>query len=146
MWVAPCTDYYCRCWVAKLCAYMLYLTLWDKISQNMAHLEGDSHKVFKSHIIFRPFYNRFYEEININHILLWFSQASYMNEKYFRLYWGSPKVTFKKISQNFAKSPLKFCLISMFSPQLLACMSVWHLCMYAGDNSEVFVERWFSWS
>ena len=29
---------------------------------------------------------------------------------------------FKKISQNFVESPLKFCLSSDFSPQLMACM------------------------
>ena len=60
--------------------YMPYLTLWDKISQNLAHLEGNSHKKFKSHRIFRPFYHRFYEEINIKHTLLWFSQASSMKK------------------------------------------------------------------
>ena len=27
--------------------YMLYLTLWDKISQNLAHLEANSHKIFQ---------------------------------------------------------------------------------------------------
>ena len=97
----PCP--YCRC---KECIHPCH------ISQNLAHLEGNSHKNFKSHRIFRPFYNRFYEEININHTLLWFSQASYMKNKDFRLYWGSFKVIFKKISQNFVKSPLKFCLIS----------------------------------
>ena len=47
----------------------------------LAHLEGNSHKKFKSHRIFSPFYNRFYEEININHSLLWLSQASYMKKK-----------------------------------------------------------------
>ena len=36
---------------------------------------------FKFHKISRTFYNRFYEEININHTLLWFSQASYMRIK-----------------------------------------------------------------
>ena len=103
---------------------MPYRTLWDKISQILAHLEGNYHKKFKSHRVFRPFYNRFYEEININHTLLWFSQASYIKKKDFRLYRESPKVKvmFKKISQNFVKSPLKFCLISDFSPQLMACM------------------------
>ena len=55
---------------------MPYLTLWDKISQNWAHLEGNSPKTFKSQRIFRPFYSRFYEEININHTMLRFSQAS----------------------------------------------------------------------
>ena len=81
-----------------------------------------SHKEFKSHRIFRPFYNRFYVKININHALFWFSQGSYMQKKAFRLYWRSSKVMFKKISQNLVKSPLKFCLISDFSPQLMACM------------------------
>ena len=78
---------------------MPYLTLWDKISQNLVHREGNSHKKFKSHRIFRPFYNRFYEEINMNNTLLWFSQASYMKIKSleFRLYWESSKVMFKKI-------------------------------------------------
>ena len=48
------------------------------------------------------------------HTLLWFSQASYMKKKNFRLYWGSSKWMFKKISQNFAKFPFKFCLISLY--------------------------------
>ena len=60
---------------------MPYLLLWDKISQNLAHVEGNSHKKFKSHRIYRPFYNWFYEEKNINHTLLWFSQACYMQKK-----------------------------------------------------------------
>ena len=59
-------------WLGKLTAldmspYMPYLTLWDKISQNLAILKGDSYKKFKSHRIFRLFYNGFYEEIDINH-------------------------------------------------------------------------------
>ena len=57
---------------------MPYLTLWDKISQNLAHLEANSHKIIKPHRIFRPSYNTFYEEINTNHILLFLSQASYI--------------------------------------------------------------------
>ena len=91
---------------------MPYLTLWDKISQNLANLKGDSYKKFKSHRIFRPFYNGFYEEIDINHthycgfhkLLTW--------KKKTRLYWGTSKVMFKKISQNFVKSSLKVCRIS----------------------------------
>ena len=102
---------------------MPYLTL---ISQNLAHLEGNSHKKLKSLRIFRPFYNRFYEEININHTLLRFSQTSYMTKKGFRLYWRSSKVIMKKILQNFVKSSLKsslkFCYLTDFSPQLKAYM------------------------
>ena len=107
------------------CTYMPYLTLWDKISQNLAHLEGNSHKKFWSHRIFRPFYNRFYEVININHTLLWSSQASHMKKEDLRLYCGKTKVMFKKISQIFVKSPLVFCLIS----QILV-HSLWHEWVY----------------
>ena len=59
-------------------SYMPYLTLWDKISQTLAYLGANSHKIFKSHRIFRPSYNIFYEEININHTLLCLSQAFYI--------------------------------------------------------------------
>ena len=55
-------------------AYMPYLTLWDKISQNLAKLEASSHNIIQSHRIFRPSYNTFNEEIN--HTLLFLSQAS----------------------------------------------------------------------
>ena len=66
-------------------SYMPYLSLWNKILQNLTNLEGNSHKKFKSHRIFRPFYNRFYEEIKIKHPRLRFLQASYMKKKDFRL-------------------------------------------------------------
>ena len=48
--------------------------------------------------------------------------TSFHESKDFRLNLGSSKVMFKKISQNFVKSPLKFCLIS----QILVC-SLWHV-------------------
>ena len=57
---------------------MPYLTLWDEISQSLANLEANSHKIFKSHRIFRQSYNTLYEEININHTLLCLSHASYI--------------------------------------------------------------------
>ena len=57
---------------------MPYLTLWDKISQNLADLEANSQKIFKSHRIFRPSYNIFYDVINLIHALLCLSQASYI--------------------------------------------------------------------
>ena len=49
-------------------------------SQNLAHLDRISHKnsnlkEFSDHF-------RFYEEININHTLLWFSQASYIKKRH----------------------------------------------------------------
>ena len=59
-------------------AYMPYLTLWNKISQNLALLKADSHKIFKSHRIIRPSYNTFYKEIIIKYTLLCLSQASYI--------------------------------------------------------------------
>ena len=49
-----------------------------KSHRNFAHVEANSHKIIKSHRIFRPSYNTFYEEVNINHTYLFLSQASYI--------------------------------------------------------------------
>ena len=38
----------CCCTIFTLSTYMPYLTLWDKISPNLAHLDGNSHKKFRS--------------------------------------------------------------------------------------------------
>ena len=73
--------------------YMPYLTLWDKISQNLAHLEANSHKIFKTHRIFRPSYNIFYEEINIQHFVVFITNFIHYN-KGFGLFWGSFQVIF----------------------------------------------------
>ena len=96
----------------------------------------NSHKIFKSHRFFRQSYNTFYEEINIHHTLLCLSETSYMYNKGFRLFWGSFKVIFVKISQNFIKSHLKICLISKISVH-----SLWHVCysyIYVLMNMEDF--------
>ena len=106
----------------------------NKISQNLAHLDCNSHEKFKSHRIFRPFYNRFYEEINKSHTVVVFT--SFLHEKKkktFRLNWGAP-VMFKKISQNFVKSPLKFTpYLTDFSTQLMVCMGHYSLYMLTSD-------------
>ena len=53
--------------------YFIYSISHTEIkSQNLAHLEA------KSHRIFRPFYIKYCEEININHTLLCLSKASYI--------------------------------------------------------------------
>ena len=103
-------------------AYMPYLTLWDKISHNLAHLEASSHKIIKSHRIFRPSYTTFYEEINIKHTVVFITSFLHIS-KGFWLLWGSFKVIFVKISQNFINSHLKnLPYLTDFSPQLMACM------------------------
>ena len=104
-------------------------------TSHISHCEIKSHRIWpiwkaipikklKPHRIFRPFHIGFYEEININHTLYGFHKLLTWKKKYFRLhvYWGSSKVMFKKISQNFVKSPLKFSLIS----QILV-HSLWHV-------------------
>ena len=95
-------------------AYMPCLTLWDKISQNLAHLEANSLKIFKSHRIFRPSYSTSFEEIN---------KLFHLNIDFW-LCWRSSKVIFVKISQNFIKISLKnLPYLTDFSPQLMACMA-----------------------
>ena len=73
-------------------------------------------RFFKSHRIFTPSYNTFYEEINIHHFVCVYHKA-------FWLFWGSFKVIFVKISQNFIKTSLKnLSYLTDFRPQLMACM------------------------
>ena len=99
-------------------SYMPYLTLWDIISQNLAHLEANSHKIFQSHRMFRPSYNKFYEKINRNHTLLCLSQVS------------RHLIILGELQSDFCINLTEFYQISLknlpyltdFSPQLMACM------------------------
>ena len=50
-----------------------------------------------------PFYNRYHEEINLNHTLLLFFTSILQGKKDFRLYWGSSKVMFKKNLTDFCQ-------------------------------------------
>ena len=70
---------------------MPYLTLGDKISQNLHYLEANSREILKSHRIFRPSYNTFYEEINIHHTFLCLSQTSYIILKASDYFGGASK-------------------------------------------------------
>ena len=49
----------------------------------------------------------------------------YLNEGFW-LFWGSSKVIFANISQNFIKSPLKICIISQIPVRSLC---IWHICL-----------------
>ena len=42
-----------------------------------------------------------------------------------KIHFGSLKAIFAKVSQNFIKSHLKFCLISQISAH-----SLWHVCLF----------------
>ena len=109
--ICPVKQYFM--WSGYCVPYMPYLTLWDKISQNLAHLEANSHKIFNSHRIFRPSYNTFYEEMNLHHTLLCLSQTSYIIIKAFDYF----------IQSDFCKTSLKnLPHPTDFSPQLMACM------------------------
>ena len=80
-------------------------------------------RFFKSHRIFKPSYNIFYEEVNINHTSLCLSQASYISIKAFD-YMGSSKVIFIKISE-FDQISLKILPYhTEFSPHLMACIPI----------------------
>ena len=98
---------------------------WKPIPIRFSNLtEFFDHLTFKSHRIFRPSNNMFYEEININHTLIVFITCfSYLN-KDFWLFWGNSKVIIVKTSQSLIKSPLKIGLISQISVHSL--WHVWH--------------------
>ena len=101
--------------------HMPYLTLWDKISQNLAYMEANSQKIFKisqkfqtilQHILLRNKHK--------SHFVVFITSLPHLN-KGFWLFWRSSKVILVKISQNFIKSHLKIGLNSQISVH-----SLWH--------------------
>ena len=110
-------------------AYMPYLTLWDKISQNLAHLEANFHKIIQSQNFQTILQHILWRNKHKSHLVVFITSFLHLN-KGFWLLWGSFKVIFVKISQNFIKSHLKFCLISQISVH-----SLWHVwCSLALDS------------
>ena len=82
--------------VHLLLSYMPYLTQWDKISKNLAHLEGKSNKNSNLTKFSNHFQQIVWRNKQKNHTLLWFSQASYMKKNDFRIYLGTPKWCLRK--------------------------------------------------
>ena len=106
-------------------AYTPYLTLWDKISQTFAHLKGNSHKIFQISQNFQTILQHIlWRNKHKSHFVVFVTSFLHLN-KGFWLFWGSSKVIFIKISQNFINSPLKICLISQISVH-----SLWHVCVW----------------
>ena len=105
-------------------SYMPYLTLWDKISQNLARLEANSHKIIKSHRIFRPslIQHILWRNKHKSHFVVFITSFLHINKAFWLLWW-SFKVIFVKISQNIIKSHFKICLVSQISVH-----SLWHVC------------------
>ena len=102
--------------------YMPYLTVWDKISQNLTHLEASSHKIFHISQNFQTILQHILWRNNHKpHFVVFITSFLHLN-KGFWLLLGSSKVIFVKISQNFIKSPLKICLIPKISVH-----SLWHV-------------------
>ena len=105
--------------------YMPYLTLWDKISQNLALLKADSYKIFKSHRILRTSKNTFYKEIIINHTLLCLSHISYIKINPFLVIFGEFQSDFCENLTVFYQIFLKILVyLTDFSPQFMACMLI----------------------
>ena len=111
-----------RTWCFRYFPYMPYLTLWEKISQNLAHLEANSRKIFQISQNFQNILQQILWRNKYNSNFVVFITSFLHLSKGFWLFWGSSKVIFGKISQNLIKSRLNTCIISDFSPQLMAFM------------------------
>ena len=82
-----------------------------------SYLEANSQKIFPISQNFHP--NTFYEA----YFVVFITSVLHLNKGLaFWLFWGSSKVIFAKISQNFIKSPLKFCFNSL---QQISVHSLW---------------------
>ena len=106
---------------AHAATYMPYLTLWDKISQNLAHLEANSHKIFQISQNFQTILQILWRNKHKSHFVVFITSFLHLN-KGFWLFWGSSKVFFVKISQFYQISLKNLPYLTDFSPQLMACM------------------------
>ena len=112
----------CRHWYGPA-PYMPYLTLWGKVSQNLAHLDANSNKIFQISQIFQTIFQHILRRNkHKSHFVVFITSFLYLN-KGFWIFWGSSNLIFVEMSQNFIKSPLKICLISQISAHI-----VWHEC------------------
>ena len=83
-------------------------------------------RFFKSHRIFRPSYNTFYEEINLGHSLLCLSRC-FLHLNYMKGFWlflWSTKMIFVKISEFYQISLKNLPYLTDFSPHLMLYMWV----------------------
>ena len=100
--------------------YMPYLTLWDKISLNLAHLKVNSHKIFSISQNFQTILQHvLWRNKHKSHFVVFIASLLHFN-KGFWLFWG----IFIKISQNFIKSLKNVPYLTDFSPQLMARLSI----------------------
>ena len=112
-----------NCTNFQLNSYMPYLTLWDKISQNLVHLEANSHKIFQitqnfqtilQHILWRNKHK--------SHFVVFIASFLHSN-KGFLVIFGELQSDFCKTLTEFYQISLKNLLyLTDFNPQLMACM------------------------
>ena len=89
-----------------------------RISHTLAHLETNSYKIFQISQNFQTILqNILCRNKHQSHFDMFITSILHLNKGYWLL-WGSSKVIFVKLAQNFITSPLK----TYFSPQLMACM------------------------
>ena len=99
------------------------LTLWDKISQNLTHLEANSHKIFQTSQNFQTILQHIlWRNKHKSHFVLFITVFWHLN-KGFWLFWGSSKSDFcKNLPEFYQISHKNLPDLTDFSPQLMACM------------------------
>ena len=114
---------------------MLYLTLWDKISHYLAHLEANSHIIFQISQNFQTILQHIlWRNKHKSHFIVFITSFLHLS-KGFWLFLVSSKLLLVKISQNFVKSPLKHSLISQISVHSL--WNVWMRHFYKRNVSTI---------
>ena len=98
------------------------------LTQNLAHLEASSHKIFQTSQNFQTILQRIlWRNKHKSHFLMFITNFLHLN-KGFWLFWGSSKVIFVKNLTEFYQISLKTLpYLTDFSPQLMACMKYLHL-------------------
>ena len=102
---------------------MPYLTLWDKISQNLVPLEANSHKIFQ---ISQNFQNILQDILWRNkhksHFVVFITTFLHLNKAFWQFC--------KNLTEFYQISLKNLPYLTDFSPQLMACMTLYSTYMY----------------
>ena len=93
-------------------AHMPYLTLWEKISQNLTHLKANSHKIFQPSQNFQ----------NILQHILWRNKHKSHFVVFITSFLHLNKAFWLNLTESYQNSLKNLPYLTDFSPQLMACM------------------------
>ena len=104
-------------------SYMPYLALWDKISQNLDHLEANNHKIFQIPLNFQTILQRMlWRNKHKSHLVVFITRFLHLNKRLLTILGALQSDFCKNLSELYQISRKNLPYLTDFSPQHMACM------------------------